>query len=404
MGLDNVNNTSDANKEVSTLTQAALNLKANISGGTFTGPVIFNNFAPTTFNSTATFNSTSYMNDVSANTITTTTNNFGFIGTTLRRWGDGYINNLYSYIIRPTDYFLSSIGTGGALWPLVYIKDIFATNLTISGSFIPFILTGQEGGSLGLVDKRWKDGYINSVITYYVTPGDGTSSIGSTEKLWPNLFIRNIYATSMSVSGNLEPLNPTTGKLGSTTNYWSNAYITNISASNISITGGSIDNVSSTQLSHLEGASSNIQTQINTVIGRITTLEDRIGWTGRIIFTDEGANYSWPTPYASIIILKGDGNVASSTFEASGNFPSTNTFTISTQGATTNIPIWISVKTEVSYLSIGGTYTFDFGPSFIVSENRNSRTYRKYKIPFNAGQLVAGVLTLGFRFTVFDNR
>jgi hypothetical protein len=124
VGLSNVNNTTDADKQVSTATRTELNLKANISGGTFTGPVIFNNLASTTFNSSATFTSTSSMNDISANNITTTTNNFGFIGTTLRRWGDGYINNLYSYIIRPTDYVLSSIGTFDAFWPLVYIKDI----------------------------------------------------------------------------------------------------------------------------------------------------------------------------------------------------------------------------------------------------------------------------------------
>jgi hypothetical protein len=44
--------------------------------------------------------------------------------------------------------------------------------------------------------------------------------------------------SNISVSGNLEPLNPTnTSKLGSATKLWSNAYITNISASNISVSG-----------------------------------------------------------------------------------------------------------------------------------------------------------------------
>jgi hypothetical protein len=39
VGLGNVDNTSDANKPVSTATQTALDLKANLSGPTFTGTI-----------------------------------------------------------------------------------------------------------------------------------------------------------------------------------------------------------------------------------------------------------------------------------------------------------------------------------------------------------------------------
>ncbi len=39
VGLGNVDNTSDANKPVSTATQTALNLKANLASPTFTGTV-----------------------------------------------------------------------------------------------------------------------------------------------------------------------------------------------------------------------------------------------------------------------------------------------------------------------------------------------------------------------------
>jgi hypothetical protein len=41
VGLGNVDNTSDANKPVSTATQTALNLKANLASPTFTGTVNF---------------------------------------------------------------------------------------------------------------------------------------------------------------------------------------------------------------------------------------------------------------------------------------------------------------------------------------------------------------------------
>jgi len=45
LNLGNVNNTSDADKPVSTLQQAALNLKANLAGATFSGNIFANNLA-----------------------------------------------------------------------------------------------------------------------------------------------------------------------------------------------------------------------------------------------------------------------------------------------------------------------------------------------------------------------
>ena len=47
IGLGNVNNTSDANKPVSTATQTALNLKANLAGATFTGAISATNLSGT---------------------------------------------------------------------------------------------------------------------------------------------------------------------------------------------------------------------------------------------------------------------------------------------------------------------------------------------------------------------
>lgn len=47
VGLSNVDNTSDANKPVSTATQTALNLKSNIADPTFTGNVTLGNSTPT---------------------------------------------------------------------------------------------------------------------------------------------------------------------------------------------------------------------------------------------------------------------------------------------------------------------------------------------------------------------
>ena len=47
LNLGNVNNTSDADKPVSTLQQAALNLKANLAGATFSGNIFANNLSAT---------------------------------------------------------------------------------------------------------------------------------------------------------------------------------------------------------------------------------------------------------------------------------------------------------------------------------------------------------------------
>jgi hypothetical protein len=57
VGLGNVDNTSDADKPVSSATQSALNLKASLAGATFTGPVVIpsgtGNFNTLTVNNTA---------------------------------------------------------------------------------------------------------------------------------------------------------------------------------------------------------------------------------------------------------------------------------------------------------------------------------------------------------------
>jgi hypothetical protein len=212
------------------------------------------------------------------------------------------------------------------------------------------------------------------------------------------------------VSRSIIPSN-STYNLGSTTNYWFNAYIQNayiqtISASNINITGGSIGNVSSTQLSHLQGASSNIQTQINTLNERITTLEDRIGWTGTIAFSDDGIIGG--TESMKIIIKKGGDTVGGSAIIARDIYPGTSSFSITTQniqGATRNQPLYIGVKPISSYMSIG-TITFNNGPSYLQAESEDDDqdptgraiTYKKYKIPFNTQA------TLDYRFTSIDNR
>ena len=47
VGLSNVNNTSDTDKTISTLTQAALNAKASLAGATFTGNVSSYNLTAT---------------------------------------------------------------------------------------------------------------------------------------------------------------------------------------------------------------------------------------------------------------------------------------------------------------------------------------------------------------------
>jgi hypothetical protein len=64
VGLGNVDNTADASKPVSTATQTALDLKANLAGGTFTGQIVSSRA-----NSTADGGGQIYLNGTSGNRI-----------------------------------------------------------------------------------------------------------------------------------------------------------------------------------------------------------------------------------------------------------------------------------------------------------------------------------------------
>jgi hypothetical protein len=69
VGLDSVDNTSDANKPVSTATTTALNLKANIANPTFTGTVTGGEFIGTSFQPTAVETAITFGNNITTGNI-----------------------------------------------------------------------------------------------------------------------------------------------------------------------------------------------------------------------------------------------------------------------------------------------------------------------------------------------
>ena len=156
------------------------------------------------------------------------------------------------------------------MWGNAFIKDISATNISVSGNLNATSISGTtitpisgDGqGSIGLIGSRWGNAYIRdlSVVNISVSgnitasgnivPFINTSgSLGVSGRMWGNAFIKDISATNISVSGNLVPLivdNNST--LGSITNYWRNAYIRDLSVANITISGNMLSQNNTSQV------------------------------------------------------------------------------------------------------------------------------------------------------------
>lgn len=183
VGLNNVDNTSDANKPVSTATQTALNLKANIANPTFIGTVT----AP------------AFSGSLSGNASTAT--NVAWSGVTSKP------TTISGYGItdaQPLDGDLTAIaglsGTSGILkktavdtWVLdtnTYVASSGVTSVTgstpivSSGGNTPSIsisaATTSAPGSMSADDKTKLDGIATGANNYVHTTGDGNLHVPAT--------------------------------------------------------------------------------------------------------------------------------------------------------------------------------------------------------------------------------
>jgi hypothetical protein len=157
--LSNVDNTSDANKPVSTLTQNALNLKANLAGPTFTGTVSAASISTSsTITSTGGFIGTSYQPSVGTTAIT-----FGNNITT---------GNIDIGAAQTTGNLNLGIGTRSATGNIFIGTGTSATNTINIG----------RGNAISIVNSTAPTLTINCPIILSTTSGEiqsaGTNSLG----------------------------------------------------------------------------------------------------------------------------------------------------------------------------------------------------------------------------------
>lgn len=141
VGLGNVDNTTDINKPISTLTQATLNLKANIASPSFTGNVTFASGARITGDfSNATFSSRTLFQASSANlrsSIGVIPNGTSTDANLIVFNNSNPDNSSYVYLASSaTESRLSSskVGTGTFLPLAFYTSDILGLTLDTSGN------------------------------------------------------------------------------------------------------------------------------------------------------------------------------------------------------------------------------------------------------------------------------
>ena len=208
VGLGNVDNTSDANKPVSTAGQTALDLKANLAGPTFTGTVAAANLTLsgdlTVNGTTTTINSTTLTVDDknielgSVASPTDSTADGG--GITLKGATDKTLN-----WVDATDAWTSSEDFNLLTGKVYEINGTSVLSSTTLGSGV----TGSSLTSLGTIATGvWQGTLIGS--TY---GGTGVNNGSSTITLGGNLVTSGSFATTLTTTGTTSVTLPTTGTL-----------------------------------------------------------------------------------------------------------------------------------------------------------------------------------------------
>lgn len=323
VGLNNVDNTSDANKPVSTATQTALNLKANIANPTFIGTVT----APT------------FSGSLSGNASTAT--NVAWSGVTSKP------TTISGYGItdaQPLDGDLTAIaglsGTSGILkktavdtWVLdtnTYVTSSGVTSVTgaapivSSGGNTPSIsisaATTSAPGSMSADDKTKLDGIATGANNYVHPTGDGNLHVPATGTT-NNGKVLMAGATAGSVSWQTIPSGVTDHTL--LTNIGTNTHaqidtaltrLVNTSGTNTGdqtitltgdVTGSGTGNIT-TSLSTIDGVSG---TYGSSVLVPSITVDSK----GRIISVTENAVSGGGGDVGTIVVTGGDFTMSGTT-------------------------------------------------------------------------------------------
>ena len=208
VGLGNVDNTSDANKPVSTAGQTALDLKANLAGPTFTGTVAAVNLTLsgdlTVNGTTTTINSTTLTVDDknielgSVASPTDVTADGG--GITLKGATDKTLN-----WIDATDAWTSSEDFNLLTGKVYEINGTSVLSSTALGSGV----TGSSLTSLGTIAT----GVWNGTLIGSTYGGTGVNNGSNTITLGGNLVTSGSFATTLTATGTTSVTLPTTGTL-----------------------------------------------------------------------------------------------------------------------------------------------------------------------------------------------
>jgi hypothetical protein len=208
VGLGNVDNTSDANKPVSTAGQTALDLKANLAGPTFTGTVAAANLTLsgdlTVNGTTTTINSTTITVDDknielgSVSSPTDSTADGG--GITLKGTTDKTLN-----WVDATDAWTSSEDFNLLTGKAYEINGTSVLNATTLGSGV----TGSSLTSLGTIAT----GVWNGTLIGSTYGGTGVNNGSSTITIGGNFTTSGAFTTTLTATATTSLTLPTTGTL-----------------------------------------------------------------------------------------------------------------------------------------------------------------------------------------------
>jgi hypothetical protein len=208
VGLGNVDNTSDANKPVSTAGQTALDLKANLAGPTFTGTVAAANLTLsgdlTVNGTTTTINSTTITVDdknIELGAVTSPTDSTADGGgITLKGATDKTLN-----WVDATDAWTSSEDFNLLTGKVYEINGTSVLSSTTLGSGV----TSSSLTSLGTIAT----GVWNGTLIGSTYGGTGVNNGSSTITLGGNLTTSGAFATTLTVGANTSVTLPSTGTL-----------------------------------------------------------------------------------------------------------------------------------------------------------------------------------------------
>jgi hypothetical protein len=208
VGLGNVDNTSDANKPVSTAGQTALDLKANLANPTFTGTVAAANLTLsgdlTVNGTTTTINSTTLTVDdknIELGAVTSPTDSTADGGgITLKGATDKTFNWIDS-----TDAWTSSEDLNLLAGKVYEIDGTSVLSSTTLGSGV----TSSSLTSLGTIAA----GVWNGTLIGSTYGGTGVNNGSSTITLGGNLTTSGAFATTLTVGANTSVTLPSTGTL-----------------------------------------------------------------------------------------------------------------------------------------------------------------------------------------------